>query len=80
LVLSWILNLGIWSFPLGLPLSLAAAPAVAPVPQGAELLKVDLLGIFAHPDDETGVAATMARYAGGQSRGARLLHAGRRRR
>ena len=31
------------------------------VRQGAELLKTDLMGVFAHPDDETGVAATMAR-------------------
>mgnify|MGYP006197661149 CR=1 FL=1 len=27
---------------------------------GAARLKVDLLGVFAHPDDETGVAATIA--------------------
>lgn len=35
---------------------------------GAERLKVDLLGIFAHPDDETGVAATIARLALGSGR------------
>lgn len=34
-------------------------------PQGAALLKTDLLGVFAHPDDETGMAATLARYAHG---------------
>lgn len=34
--------------------------------QGAALIKTDLLGVFAHPDDETGVAATMAGYALGQ--------------
>lgn len=37
-------------------------------PQGAELMKTDLLGVFAHPDDETGVAATTARYALGEKR------------
>src|SRR6266849_10897739 len=30
--------------------------------QGAELLKTDILGVFAHPDDETGMAATLAKY------------------
>ncbi|HEX7861601.1 MAG TPA: PIG-L family deacetylase [Verrucomicrobiae bacterium] len=32
--------------------------------QGAEVLKTDLMFVGAHPDDETGVAAVMARYAG----------------
>jgi LmbE family N-acetylglucosaminyl deacetylase len=32
--------------------------------QGAALLKTDLMFIGAHPDDETGIAATLARYAG----------------
>jgi LmbE family N-acetylglucosaminyl deacetylase len=31
--------------------------------QGAEMLKTDLMGVFAHPDDETGAAATLAAYA-----------------
>jgi LmbE family N-acetylglucosaminyl deacetylase len=31
--------------------------------QGAELLKTDIMGVFAHPDDETGVSAVMAKYA-----------------
>ena len=31
--------------------------------QGAALLKTDLMGIFAHPDDETGMAGTLAYYA-----------------
>lgn len=39
----------------------AGAPAEQPM-QGAALLKTDLLGVFAHPDDETGMAATIARY------------------
>src|SRR5262249_21270490 len=34
--------------------------------QGAELLKTDILGVFAHPDDETGMAATLAWYAQGR--------------
>src|SRR5262245_37495436 len=37
--------------------------ATTPPKQGAALLKVDLLGIFAHPDDETGVASAIATYA-----------------
>src|SRR5947199_10671905 len=32
-------------------------------PQGAALLKTDILGVFAHPDDETGMAGTLAEYA-----------------
>ncbi len=35
---------------------------------GAALLKTDLLGIFAHPDDETGVAPLIAHYALGEGR------------
>ena len=35
----------------------------AAAPQGEALLKTDLLGVFAHPDDETGVAPLMAYYA-----------------
>lgn len=31
-----------------------------PAPQGAALLKTDILAVFAHPDDETGVASTIA--------------------
>lgn len=31
--------------------------------QGADFIKTDLMGIFAHPDDETGVASVLARYA-----------------
>jgi LmbE family N-acetylglucosaminyl deacetylase len=37
-------------------------------PQGAALLKADLLCVFAHPDDETGMAATLARYALGEGK------------
>jgi len=43
---------------IALRLEAAAAP-----PQSAAFLKTDLLGVFAHPDDETGMAATLARYA-----------------
>src|SRR4051794_4923655 len=35
--------------------------------QGADLLKTDIMGIFAHPDDESGVAATLAYYALGRT-------------
>jgi len=47
-----------------------AAPTASP--QGADLLKTDILGVFAHPDDETGMAATLAAYALGQH--ARIAH------
>ena len=35
--------------------------------QGAALLKTGLMGVFAHPDDETGMAATLAYYALGKT-------------
>jgi LmbE family N-acetylglucosaminyl deacetylase len=38
----------------------------SPPRQGAELLKTDILAVFAHPDDETGMAATLASYAQNQ--------------
>jgi LmbE family N-acetylglucosaminyl deacetylase len=50
----------------------AADPVTAP-PQGAAMLKTDLLGVFAHPDDETGMAATVARYTLGS--GKTIAHA-----
>lgn len=31
-----------------------------------DILKTDILGVFAHPDDETGAAATLAQYALGR--------------
>lgn len=34
--------------------------------RGQALLKTDILGVFAHPDDETGMAPTLAHYALGQ--------------
>ena len=34
--------------------------------QGAELLKTDIMAVFAHPDDETGMAATLVHYARGR--------------
>src|ERR1700733_490206 len=34
-----------------------------PQKQGAALLKTDILAVFAHPDDETGVSAVLAEYA-----------------
>lgn len=34
--------------------------------QGAALLKTDIMGVFAHPDDETGIGPTLAFYALGR--------------
>ena len=45
-----------------------AAEASSLPRQGAELLKTDILGVFAHPDDETGVASVIARYALGEGK------------
>ena len=36
--------------------------------QGADLLKTDLLCVLAHPDDETGMASTLAYYAHGRDK------------
>lgn len=56
-----------------LAVSIGCAPGFAPgqeaappPKQGAELLKTDILCVFAHPDDETGLAATLAHYARGR--------------
>lgn len=40
------------------------AGAAEPPTQGAALLNTDLMFVGAHPDDETGIAAVLARYAG----------------
>lgn len=63
------------SRPLGLLLLAALLMATQPslraatMPrQGADLLKTDILGVFAHPDDETGMAASLARYGRGEGR------------
>ena len=53
--------------------SLPSPAATPPPPQGAALLKTDILGVFAHPDDETGMAATLARY--GRGLGKSIAHA-----
>lgn len=50
----------------------AAEPAADQPPQGAALLKTDIVAVFAHPDDETGMAATIAKYAHGS--GATVAH------
>lgn len=45
-------------------LRLTAETSVPPgEAEGAALLKTDILAVFAHPDDETGAAPTMAQYA-----------------
>lgn len=46
-------------------------------PRGAALLKTDLMGVFAHPDDEVGMAATVARYALGEGKGVAHVYATR---
>lgn len=48
------------------PCLLGAQSAVDKPRQGAALLKTDIMGVFAHPDDETGMAATLAHYALGK--------------
>lgn len=48
---------------MGLGLALLAAESP---PQGGAMLKTDIMGVFAHPDDETGVASVMAKYALGR--------------
>ena len=48
-------------------LSVATGILAQPL-QGDALLKTDLMGVFAHPDDETGVAAAVAKYAWGENR------------
>jgi len=48
-----------------LPLAARDTPN-APLLSGQELLKTDILGVFAHPDDETGAAGTLAAYALGK--------------
>lgn len=48
-------------------LAVAQSPTAAAPKQGAALLKTDLMGVFAHPDDETSMAATLACYALGKT-------------
>ena len=52
-------------FPAVPRITRAEPPSSSPK-QGAALVKTDLLGVFAHPDDETGLAATLAYYAQGR--------------
>jgi LmbE family N-acetylglucosaminyl deacetylase len=55
-------------FALAASIIQAAEPDPNPPKQGAALLKTDLMGVFAHPDDETGLAATVAYYALGEDK------------
>ena len=50
---------------IGLPTALAFTntTVAAPPKEGEALLKTDIMAVFAHPDDETGAAATLAAYA-----------------
>jgi LmbE family N-acetylglucosaminyl deacetylase len=61
-VLAWVIVLLTCATGLNSSAQTAAAPK-----QGADLLKTDILGVFAHPDDETGMAATLAYYALGRT-------------
>src|SRR4029077_20062389 len=46
----------------------AAGPVYSGSPkQGTALLKTDIMGLFAHPEDETGMGATLAYYASGRT-------------
>ena len=47
---------------IALAFTLGVTPILAQK-QGAELLKTDILCVLAHPDDETGMASTLAYYA-----------------
>ena len=49
--------------PLRDALALMAALFVVLPMRSQDLLKTDILGVFAHPDDETGAAGTLASYA-----------------
>jgi LmbE family N-acetylglucosaminyl deacetylase len=58
--------------------SLANGAETTPNPrQGADLLKTDLLAVFAHPDDETGMAAALAHYALGEDKTVAVIYATR---
>jgi LmbE family N-acetylglucosaminyl deacetylase len=60
-----------------LNLVVASGSSAPSAPQGAELLKTDVLVIFAHPDDETGMAPTLAHYALGKNRRIAAVYATR---
>ena len=48
--------------------SLCSAAETSSSHAGEALLKTDIMGIFAHPDDETGASATLALYARGRGK------------
>ena len=50
------------------PMVVRAADGKPSSKQGADLLKTDIMGVFAHPDDETGAAATLAAYSLGNGK------------
>jgi len=47
---------------------LALGATAAEPKQGADLLKTDIIAVFAHPDDEIGLATVLARYALGENK------------
>jgi LmbE family N-acetylglucosaminyl deacetylase len=57
------LCIGMW-IKVWLCAALALGAMAGEALQGAALLKTDLMFVGAHPDDETGIAAVLARYAG----------------
>lgn len=59
-------RLGVYSALLCLFATGAASGQATAPRQGAALLKTDILYVCAHPDDEVGVAATLARYGLGR--------------
>lgn len=58
-------------------LSLLAASQSLAGKQGAEMLKADIMVVLAHPDDETGMASTLAWYALGQGKAITNIYATR---
>ncbi len=65
---AWRMKSRIWAAVGVACLGIVGSAETPSVRQGAALLKTDLLGVFAHPDDETGVAGTLAHYALGQGK------------
>jgi len=60
------LAVGVWAIMSGAILFARGEDPNSAPKQGAEVLKTDILAVFAHPDDETGMAATLALYARGR--------------
>lgn len=72
--LFWRVSLAAWIWG---GIALAQRPAADPSPQGEALLKTDLMFVGAHPDDETGVASTLAWHARGLGKAVACVYATR---